>query len=77
MKNLRLSVYRVDHKCIDLEGYWDGTWDETYEYIIRDDEGFEIEGMDGYLTEAKAREAGEKKLNELRNKYESTSKSNG
>lgn len=73
MKNLRLSVYRVDHKCIDLEGYWDGTYDESYEYIIRDEEGFEIAGMDGYLTEAKAREAGEKKLNELRNKYESKS----
>jgi len=64
MSELRLSVYRVDHKCIDLEGYWDGTYDESYEYIIRDEEGFEIAGMDGYLTHDRAREAGEKKLKE-------------
>lgn len=73
MRKLRLYVHRVDHKCIDTEGYWDGTWDESYEYVIMDDEGFEITGMDGYLTEAKAREAGEKKLIELRHKYESKS----
>ena len=66
MKNLKLSVHRVDHKCIDFEGYWDGTWDESYEYIIRDEEGFEIAGMDGYLTEAKAREAGEDALKKLK-----------
>lgn len=66
MKNLKLSVHRVDHKCIDLEGYWDGTWDESYEYIIRDEEGFEIGGMDGYLTEAKAREAGEDEIKKLK-----------
>ena len=66
MKNLKLCVHRVDHKCIDLEGNWDGTWDESYEYIIRDEEGFEIAGMDGYLTEAKAREAGEEALKKLK-----------
>ena len=73
MRKLRLCVCRVDHKCISTDGEWDGTWDESYEYIIRDDEGFEIAGMDGYLTETKAREAGEKKLIELRHKYESKS----
>ena len=73
MRKLRLYVHRNDHKCIDTEGYWDGTYDESFEYVIMDDEGFEIAGMGGYLTETKAREAGEKKLIELRHKYESKS----
>ena len=31
MKNLRLSICRIDRKCIDYEGEWDGTYDESYE----------------------------------------------
>lgn len=69
MRKLRLYVHRVDHKCIDTEGYWDGTYDESFEYIIRDEEGFEIAGMDGFGTHDKALEAGKKKLKEL--EYES------
>lgn len=65
MKNLRLSICRIDRKCIDYEGEWDGTYDESYEYIIYDEEGFEVAGMDGYRTREEAREAGEKKLKEL------------
>ena len=62
MSKLRLCVHRVDHKCIDTDGEWDGTWNESYEYIIFDEEGLEKSGMDGYDTEEKARIAGEEKL---------------
>lgn len=71
MRKLRLYVHRVDHKCIDTEGYWDGTYDESFEYVIMDDEGFEVAGMDGFWTHDKALEAGKKKLKELG--YESKS----
>lgn len=57
--------------CISTDGEWDGTWDESYEYIIRDEEVFEIAGMDGFGTHDKALEAGKKKLKELG--YESKS----
>ena len=73
MRKLRLSVCKKLHKCLDSDGDWDGIYDESYEWIIYDGEGIEVEGMDGYLTEANAREAGEKKLNELRHNYESKS----
>jgi hypothetical protein len=66
MSELRLRVYRVDQKCLDSEGEWDGTWDDSYDWEIYDEEGFTIAGMGGYLTREKAREAGEKKLNELK-----------
>ena len=65
MKNLRLSICRIDRKCIDYEGEWDGTWDESYEYIIYDEEGIEVAGWDGYGTEEEARKAGEEKLKRL------------
>jgi hypothetical protein len=48
--------------CLDSEGGWDGTWDDFYEWEIYDEEGFTIDGMDGYLTREKAREAGEMRL---------------
>ena len=65
MKKFRLSICRIDRKCIDYEGEWDGTYDESYEYIIYDGEGIEVAGKDGFATHDKAREAGEKKLKEL------------
>ena len=65
MKNLTLSICRIDRKCIDYEGEWDGTYDESYEYIIYDGEGIEVAGRDGFNTHDEAREAGEKKLKEL------------
>lgn len=71
MRKLRLCVNRVEHKCISTDGEWDGTWDDSYEYIIYDEEGFEIAGMDGFWTHDKALEAGKKKLKELG--YESKS----
>lgn len=65
MKNLTLSICRIDRKCISSDGEWDRTWDDSYEYFIYDEEGFEVAGMDGYRTREEAREAGEKKLKEL------------
>ena len=62
MNKLKLRVHRVDHKCIDTDGYWDKTWDESYEYIICNEEGYEVTGMDSYDTEEAARKAGEEKL---------------
>ena len=58
MRKLILSICRIDRKCIDYEGEWDGTYDESYEYIIYNDEGIEVAGMDGYHTEEQARIAG-------------------
>ena len=66
MKKLRLYVGPVHHKCVDSNGDWDGTWDESYEYIIYDEEGIEVAGHDGYDTEEKARIAGEEKLKRLK-----------
>ena len=65
MRKLRLSVCKRFHKCTTSDGEWDRTYDDSYEYIICDDEGFEVDGMDGFGTREKAREAGEKKLKEL------------
>ena len=77
MSKLKLRVCRIDRKCFDTQGYWDGTYDDSYEYIICDDEEIEVDGMDGFGTREKAREAGEKRLNELKESYESACKSNG
>ena len=65
-RELRLCVHRVDHKCIDTDGEWDGTWDESYEYLIYDEEGYEVAGWGGYPTREAAREAGEKALTKLK-----------
>ena len=65
MRKLRLSICRIDRKCIDYEGEWDGTWDESWEYIIYNEEGCEVAGNDGYDTEDRARLAGEEKLKKL------------
>lgn len=65
MSKLKLCVCKRFHKCIDSDGEWDRTWDDSYEYIIYDGEGIEVAGMDGYHTEEKARIAGEEKLKKL------------
>ena len=65
MRKLRLSVYKKLHKCTSSDGEWDGTWDESYEYIIYDEEGIEVAGWDGYLIEEAARKAGEERLKRL------------
>lgn len=65
MEKLRLSVCKRLHKCISSDGEWDRTWDESYEYIIYDEEGIEVAGKDGYDTEEAARKAGEERLKRL------------
>ena len=65
MGKLRLSVCKKSHKCTSSDGEWDRTWDESYEYIIYDEEGIEVTGWDGYRTEEAARKAGEERLKRL------------
>ena len=65
MRKLRLRVFPVDHKCVDTEGEWDGTYHRIYEYTIEDEEGFEVDGWDGFRSKEEAREAGEKKIKEM------------
>ena len=68
MRKLRLSVCKRFHKCTTSDGEWDRTWDESYEYIIYDEERLEVDGMDGYNTEEEARKAGEERLKRLEDK---------
>lgn len=65
MSKLRLCVHRVDCKCIDTDGYWDGTWDYSYEWAIYDEEGYQLDEWDGYRSEEAARIAGEERLKRL------------
>ena len=65
MRKIRLRVRSVDHKCLSSDGVWDRTYDTSYEWVIEDEEGIEVAGMDGYPTYDKARDAGEKKLKEM------------
>ena len=62
---MKLRVHTIYHKCIDTDGYWDGTYDESFEYIIYDDEGLEIDREGGFHTAEKARLSGEKRLKKL------------
>lgn len=68
MRKLRLSVCKKLHKCTSSDGEWDRTWDESYEYIIYDEEGIEVAGWDGYDSEEDARKAGEERLKRLEDK---------
>jgi hypothetical protein len=68
MRKLRLSVCKKLHKCLDSDGDWDGIYDESYEWIIYDGEGIEVDGQDGYGTEEAARIAGEMRLKRLEDK---------
>lgn len=68
MRDLRLSICRIDRKCIDYEGEWDGTWDEWYEYIIFNDEGEIVDQENGFGSREKAKEAGEKRLKSMEEK---------
>ena len=50
---------------MDSEGNWDGTWDTTYAWAIVKDDGTDVQSMDGYMTEHRAIEAGERALKRL------------
>ena len=61
----RLRIWPEDHKCMDSEGNWDKTWDTTYAWAIIDDNGIEVQSMDGYMTEQRAMEDGERALKKM------------
>ena len=65
MRKLILSICRIDRKCIDSDGEWDGTWDDSYEWLIYDEEGYQLDGWGGFHSEEKARIAGEKALKRM------------
>ena len=65
MRKYRLCVCKQFHKCASSDGDWDGTWYESYEWIIYDDAGIEVAGMDGYRSEEAARKTGEERLKRL------------
>jgi hypothetical protein len=73
MGKLMLSICKKLHKFLDSDGDWDGVYDESYEYIIYDEEGVEVAGRDGYDTEEAAERAGEMRLDELNKIYENKS----
>lgn len=50
---------------MDSEGNWDKTWDTTYAWAIIDDNGIEVQSMDGYMTEQRAMEDGERALKKM------------
>ena len=62
---MKLMIYPDYQKCMDSEGQWDGTWDTTYSWAIIEDDGTDVQSMDGYMTEQRAIEAGEKALKKL------------
>ena len=65
MRKLRLCICKKLHKCTSSDGDWDRTWNESYEYIIYDEDGIEVTGWDGYRSEEAARIAGEERLKRL------------
>lgn len=63
---LKMIVEPDYHKNIDPLGDWDGTWDESYCYVIYDSkDGQDVVTKFGFRTEEQAREAGEKALKRL------------
>ena len=62
---MKLMIYPDYQKCLDSEGNWDNTWDTTYAWAIIEDDGTDVQSMDGYMTEQRAMEAGERVLKKL------------
>ena len=58
---LKMIVEPDYHRNIGPLGDWDGTWDESYAYVIYDADGDQVR-RGGFHTEEQAREAGEKAL---------------
>lgn len=63
-RNLRMFVEPDYHRNIGPLGDWDGTWDESYCYVIYDENGEEVERRGHYHTAEQAREAGLKRMEE-------------
>ena len=66
MSKFRLVVCTEHSKCTDHQGEWDGTYDDTFSYIIYDGNNVDVETTEGFPTAENAREAGEKRLRELK-----------
>lgn len=67
MSDYRLRVDRHDWKCCTPDGEWDGTYDESYGYEIVDwATNIPVAIAEGFITEQRAREAGEKELERWR-----------
>lgn len=64
-QGLKMIVEQDNHRNIDPLGDWDGTWDESYAYVIYDAYGYQEARWGGFRTEEEAREAGEKALKRL------------
>ena len=62
---LKMFVEPDYHRNIDPLGDWDGTWDESYCYVIYDAYGYQEARGGGFRTEEQAREAGEKALKRM------------
>ena len=60
-----MIVEQDNHRNIDPLGDWDGTWDESYAYVIYDAYGYQEARWGGFRTEEQAREAGEKALERM------------
>ena len=65
---LKMIVEPDYHRNIDPWGDWDGTWDESYCYVIYDAHGYQKERWGGFRTEEQARVAGEKVLKRMEEK---------
>ena len=65
---MKLLVYPDYHKSLDSEGGWDGTWYTSYAWTIINENGEDMQGRDGYITEQRAIEDGEKALKNLEDK---------
>ena len=64
----RLVICENSLRNIDDEGYWDGTFDTQWEYVIYDSAFFEVRSESGFLTRKDAEDAGSKALSKLSNK---------
>lgn len=64
-RKLRMIVEPDYRRNIDPLGDWDGTWDESFVYVIYDAYGFQEARRGGFHTEEQAREAGEKALKRM------------
>lgn len=67
-KKLRMFVEPDYHRNINPLGDWDGTWDESFVYVIYDAYGYQEARRGGFHTEEQAREAGEKALKRMEEK---------
>lgn len=66
MSEYRLRIDRHDWKCCTPDGEWDGTFDESFCYEIVNENNRVVSRGEGFITEQRAREAGEMALERWR-----------